>query len=402
MDFGTLFLIVIAGIAGLLVAGYPRLQTPSGALQIVMGIIIGNSGFKLVNTGDPVLQGLSTIGFTLLMFLVGTGLPLKQPELKGAIWQSLAATALAFAVAIPFAFMLASLTSIHNTALFVPLLACSSTAVVMPMLMEHKLEGRLVLLTTTWVAVADIGTVVALPLAMYPDKLDWIVAGTLVVTATAFTCSWGLGIFRASRLGSHYRKLSKKRGWALDLRLSLGILFGLTAIASKFGTSVLVPGFAAGAVIAANNVPSRFTKQLRGLAEGFFVPLFFVDLGAKLDFTALYYSWHFLTISASIVAASIVVHLIVAWLVKLPWPSALMASSQQGLPIALVSLGLSDKTLEPGQGAAIIAAALLLIGVAAFGTARLAKLVPPPAKPPQQQPDERPSQPPADQDSGKS
>ena len=77
---------------------------------------------------------------------------------------------------------------------------------------------------------------------------------------------------------------SQQRGWALDLRLSLLVLFGLAALATKFGTSILIAGFAAGMIVALAGEPRRLTQQLVGLAEGFFVPFFFVTLGAKLNF----------------------------------------------------------------------------------------------------------------------
>jgi Kef-type K+ transport system membrane component KefB len=182
--------------------------------------------------------------------------------------------------------------------------------------------------------------------------------------------------FHLSNTGAYYRQLSKERGWALDLRLSLSILFALTWLATQFGTSVLVAGFAAGTIFVLIAHPKRFVKQLTGVAEGFFVPLFFVVFGAKLDFTQLLHHPGLLVLTGSIVVASIVVHLIVAKAMSLPYASGLMAATQQGLPIALVNIGLANKSIEPGQGAAIIAGAMMLLGTAALGASRLAKLVP--------------------------
>jgi len=394
MNFGTLFLIVIAGLLGPTLSGFKRFSLPVVMGEICAGIVIGVSGFHLIDPADPVLQFLSSIGFAMLMFLVGTKLPLQKPGLRAVLRHSITATAVAFGVAALFAIVLARVTSVHSVPMLTLLLACSSSAVVMPMVLERRLEGRLVLLTTTWVVVADITTVVALPLAMYPSKLSSILIGCVVVTAAAIGCLLALKMFRLSEFGAHIRQLSKERGWALDLRLSIAILFALTWLAMNFGASVLVAGFAAGAVVSAISHPRRFQKQLIGLAEGFFVPLFFVSLGAKLDFTAMLQSWHFVLLAGSIVVASIVVHSIVAKAVSLPWASGLMASSQQGLPVALVSLGLSEGLLKPGEGAAIIAASMCLLAVASIGTNRLAKIVPqapaqaPPPAPPRNENDE--------------
>jgi Kef-type K+ transport system membrane component KefB len=376
MNFGTLFLIVIAGLLGPTLSGFKRFGIPRVMGEILAGIVIGVSGFHLINPADPVLQFLSSIGFAMLMFLVGTKLPLKNPNLRSVLRHSITATAVSFGVAALFAIVLAKITPVHSIPILTLLLACSSSAVVMPMVIERRMEGRLVLLTTTWVIVADITTVVALPLAMNPSKLGNVLIGCVLVTGMAIGCLLALKWFRLSKFGADIRQLSKERGWALDLRLSIAILFALTWLAMKFGTSTLVAGFAAGSVVCVISHPRRFTKQLIGLAEGFFVPLFFVALGAKLDFTAMFQSWHFLLLTASIVVASVAVHSIVAKSVNLPWASGLMASSQQGLPVALVSLGLADGVLNPGQGAAIIAAAMCLLAVSSFGTNRLAKMVP--------------------------
>lgn len=387
MNFGTLFLIVVASLAGPLFSGIKRFPVPLVVGQIAAGIVIGTSGFNLIKTNDPALQFMSSIGLAMLMFLVGTNLPLRNPDLKGVLKHSIGATILGFFVAAPFAWALSVFTSVHQMGILLLLLACSSSAVIGRIVNELRMDGKLVLLITAWVAVADISSVIALPLALSPKNLVPTLIGAAVITGTAILSLWGLRWFKESEFGDHYRQLSKERGWALDLRLSLVILFGLTWLALRFGTSVLIAGFAAGAVVSAISQPRRFTKQLIGLAEGFFVPLFFVDLGAKLDMTQLYQSHNFLLITAAIVASSMAVHLIVARVIRLPWEAGLMASAQQGLPIALVSIGLADNRLTPGQGAAIIAATLLLIAISSWATIRLSKRVP---IKPLEEPDEKP------------
>jgi len=96
--------------------------------------------------------------------------------------------------------------------------------------------------------------------------------------------------FRDTKVGDYFRERSKANGHALDFRQSLTVLFGLSYVAYLFGVSFLVSGFAAGAIVALIGEPRRFTKQLIGAAEGFFVPLFFVLLGAQLDFRQLLHS----------------------------------------------------------------------------------------------------------------
>ena len=159
------------------------------------------------------------------------------------------------------------------------------------------------------------------------------------------------------------------------------MLFGLAALATRFGTSILIAGFAAGMIVALAGEPRRLTQQLVGLAQGFFVPFFFVTLGAKLDFRALGSSRSDLALVAMLTAAIVLCHIAVARLMRMPFGSGLLASAQLGLPAGVVALGLAERILKPGEGAAIVASALISLGVSSLGAALLARGAgaPPPA-----------------------
>jgi Kef-type K+ transport system membrane component KefB len=372
MTFGLLALIVAAGLAGPLLSGFRRFSIPLVVGEIVAGILLGKSGFQLINTAEPTLTFFSDVGLAMLLFLVGTHLPIHDPNLRKALKSSLLATVLAFGFSIPAGIALSWLTGI-SAPIFVLLLANSSTSAMMPMVHERRLTGQTILLTTAWVALADAVTIVALPLAMSTGKTVHVIVGALVVTGAALGGFLALKVFRASSLGQRYRDLSKERLWALDLRMSLAILFTLAWLAVKFGTSILVAGFAAGAVVSMVGVPRRFTKQLVGIAEGFFVPLFFVVLGAKIDLLALIHSPANLALTALVVLANVAVHVVVARIIKLPVWSGLAAAAELGLPAAVVSIGLAENLLQPAQAAAIIAASMCSLIACSVGISRLAK-----------------------------
>lgn len=373
MSFGILFLISCANLIGPTLSGIRRLSLPLVVGEIGAGILIGKTGFNLVPNADPTLVFLSSVGFAMLMFLVGTHLPLRDPNLRKAFKHSVIATGLAFAISIPVGMLIAHLTGLA-TAIFVLILANSSAAVVMPILLERKLDGNTVLLTRTWVALADAVTIVALPLAMSTGKTVHVAMGAGIVTAAAVLSYFALSAFRKSTTGARYRKLSKDRGWALDLRLSTTFLFGLAWLGTIFGTSILVAGFAAGAVVSLIGKPKRFDAQLTGVAQGFFVPFFFVTLGAKLDVSALIHSVPNIELMLLICAATVVVHAAVAKLTKLPQASGLVACAQLGLPAAVVSIGMENGMLHAGQGAAIIGASLLSLLCCSLGAALLGRI----------------------------
>src|SRR6185312_6987055 len=78
-------------------------------------------------------------------------------------------------------------------------------------------------------------------------------------------------------------RYSRKHLLALELRVSLICLFTLCALAINTHVSIMLAGFALGLAISGVGEPRRLARQLFGITEGFFGPLFFVWLGASLE-----------------------------------------------------------------------------------------------------------------------
>ncbi len=169
------------------------------------------------------------------------------------------------------------------------------------------------------------------------------------------------------------RKASKRRQWALDLRLSLLLLFALAWLAQDSGTSILIAGFTVGLLVAVIGGPKRLSKQVIGIAAGFFVPLFFVVLGARLDLRSLIERPSYLLLAALLVAANVALHLVGALVTRQGIPAGLAATAQLGVPAGVVAIGLQEKVISPGQGGAIMLAALASIGTCGVGVAMLAR-----------------------------
>jgi Kef-type K+ transport system membrane component KefB len=376
MTFGILTLIAACGLVGPLLSGATRLAVPVVVGEIAAGVIVGRTGFRWLDPTTPTAVFLTAVGFAMLMLAVGTRLPLRDPGLRGALKRALVAAALSFLVAAPVGAVFARQSGIPHTGVFMLLLATSSSAVVMPIVLERGLSGTEVLFATAWIALLDIATIIALPLALEPNQALRIAGGGALVVAAAVIIFTTVHLIRDEPVVATMRDYSRKRGWALDLRVSLVALFGLAALATRFGTSILVAGFATGIIVALAGEPRRLTQQLVGLAEGFFVPLFFVTLGARLDFRALASSRADVELMAALVAAIVACHVAVALVLRIPYAAGLLASAQLGLPAAVVALGLTDGVLTSGQGAAIVASATITLAVASIGAALLQRSIP--------------------------
>jgi len=239
---------------------------------------------------------------------------------------------------------------------------------VMPTLKEVGLtKVKVGMMTVAWVTMADIGSVVVLPFAVVHGSARNVVVGGVAVAAATVGIWAVLRTARRQEWYRRYRKLSRRRGWGLDLRISLLALFTLAWLALRIGTSILVAGFCAGAIVALVGEPKRLAWEILGIAQGFFVPLFFVVLGAQISLRALVTSPGDLLLAVTLSVAIVAVHVVAGLLARLPLGSGLVATAQMGVPAAVVAVGLASRILTAGQAAAILAATLVSVGVMAVG-----------------------------------
>jgi Kef-type K+ transport system membrane component KefB len=367
MSFAALALVVAAGLLGPVLAALPRFGPPVIVGQIAAGVVIGSSGFHWVDPADPFITGLATIGFALLMFIVGTHLPVRDVQLRAALATGACLTAFVVALAVVAGLGLSHVVTFHRPGILAVLLATSSGAVALPVLQELRLTDRPALVTTAWIAIADVGTVLALPLVLATGAIGKVLLGGALVILSGVALYFGANFVRHHRVVAHIRRLSRERGWGLDLRISLLALFTCAWIATRFGTSILIAGFTVGVVVALLGEPRRVAQQLVGLGEGFLIPLFFVHLGTQLDFAALARSADALRLAALLAVVAIAIHIAAAALWRLPISMGLLATAQLGVPSAIVSLGLASNQLTPAQGSAVMAAVLVTLGACALG-----------------------------------
>jgi Kef-type K+ transport system membrane component KefB len=374
MTFGVLALIVLAGLAGPLLASGKRALMPVVVGELVAGVVIGISGFRWLDPAQPTTAFLAQVGFAMLMFAAGMNVPLRQPGLLSGLRRGGLAAVVAALLAVPFGIAAARATGTHHAAIYALLLASGSAAILLPALEEQQLlEDPRALTVMAQVALADIAAIVALPLVLQPSRALRAALGGVLVAACV------LLLFGLTRLLNHrpsvrqVRRWSKKRGWALDLRLSLLILFGLAWVAQRGGTSVLIAGFSVGLLVAAIGGPKRLSRQVAGVAQGFMVPLFFVVLGARIDLRALGQHPNLIALAALLVALNVTVHALAARLTRQPLAAGLAATAQLGVPAAVVTLGLERHILTNGEGSAIVAAALASLALTAAGVTLLGR-----------------------------
>jgi Kef-type K+ transport system membrane component KefB len=367
VNFAALALVMAAGLTGPLLASAHRLAPPVIVGEIAAGVIIGTSGFGWVDHADPLLNGLANIGFALLMFVVGTHLPVRDHGLRSALAVGAAIAATVAALATGAGLLLAPVVGLDRPAVLAVVLTTSSGAVALPILQGLGRTDRSAVVTTAWIAIADVATVLALPVVLATGGLLRVVSGGVLVVLAGGVLLLLAEIARGRTWVQQMRTLSRDRGWGLDLRISLLALFTCAWLATRFGTSILIAGFAVGTVVALLGEPRRVAQQLVGIGEGFAIPVFFVHLGTQIDLGALLNSPRALALAGAVAGAAIAIHVAAVLIWRLPFGMGLLATAELGVPAAVVSIGLATNQLTPAQGAALMAALLVSLGACAAG-----------------------------------
>jgi Kef-type K+ transport system membrane component KefB len=280
------------------------------------------------------------------------------------------------AASLPLGYVISRALGVGPFATFAVLLAGSSAAVAFPIIEERGLKGPAVSILVAWVAIADSLTVVLLSLTLSgPRQVVPAVLGDAAIIGAAVVIYAVARRLVFTPTAQSAWKVSRERGWALQLRLSLLLLLVLGTIADRTGASTLVAGFMAGIVLQRLHQPNRLEIQFIGVANGFFVPIFFVLLGARVDLRSLGAAPSAIGVALAMVVGAVAVHVLGALLSgkEKRVASGLAASAQLGLPAAAASLGLASHVLTPALAAALVAAGCLTLVPASVGAALLAK-----------------------------
>ncbi len=372
MSFSILAIVVLAGLAGPILAYPARWHIPVVVGELLVGILLGRTGLGYLKDSDPTFAFLAAIGFGLVMFVAGTQVPVRDARLQQSLGRGAARAVLVGAGSAGLGTVLALAFGTGHAALYAVLMASSSAALILPIIDSLGLGGEQVLQLLPQVAIADAACIIALPLAIDPAHAGRAGLGAL----TLLVCGallFGL-LLAAERTGYRRRlhKVSENRHFALELRISLTILFSLAAIASISHVTIMLAGFVFGLAVAGVGEPRRLARQLFAITEGFFAPLFFVWLGASLDLGALATRPSLILLGLLLGMGAVLSHALTRFTGQSLDLSAL-AAAQLGVPVAAATVGTALHVLAPGESAALILGALITIAIATVAGGSVAR-----------------------------
>jgi len=370
--FHTLALLTAVGFAGPLLAALSRSRVPATIGELIAGLVIGKTGFGLVDDADPTFQLFANIGFALVMFVVGTHVPVRDPAMRSAVPAAFARAVAAGAVAAAFGVGLAAAIGTGHAALYAVLMASSSAALTLPMIDSLKLQGPPVLAVTAQIAIANAACIVLLPLVIDFRRAPAAALGGLAISGCAVVIFVLLRAVDRRGWLRRTHEYSQRQELALELRINLLLLFALAALAVTTDVSVMLAGFALGLVIAMVGEPRRLARQLFGITEGFFGPLFFVWLGASLQVRELGSHPQFILLGLGLGLGGVLAHC-VGRLLGQPLTYAVMSAAQLGVAMAAVTVGTEQHLLVAGEASAVMFGALLTIAATSIAGALAAR-----------------------------
>jgi Kef-type K+ transport system membrane component KefB len=101
VSFGTLVVIVLAGLGGPLLALSERHFVPVVIGEIIAGVVVGRTGLGVVDPANATVSFLGQVGFEMVMLTVGMQLPLRDPRLADSLRGGAVLAAIVGVLAVP-------------------------------------------------------------------------------------------------------------------------------------------------------------------------------------------------------------------------------------------------------------------------------------------------------------
>lgn len=310
----SFFIVILAALLiPIMMARFKISGVPTAVAEIVVGIILGQSGFNLVqNTTN--LSGLASIGVIILMFLSGMEINFdlfkRKPDTKNSGDHSPVQLAmLAFLGTVVNAIVLALILKylgLFPDVFLATIIFCTiALGVVIATLKEKEIlsrpMGQTILLT------AVLGEVVPMFALTIYASVNGNNGGRIWLIVLLFIAA----IILLRRFKQPYIWFNKvtKATTQLDVRLAFFLIFALVTIAETVGAENILGAFLAGMVMKLLEPSEATEDKLTSIGYGFFIPIFFIMTGAKLNLRQLFANPHALALIPALVVCLIVAKL---------------------------------------------------------------------------------------------
>jgi Trk K+ transport system NAD-binding subunit len=166
----------------------------------------------------------------------------------------------------------------------------------------------------------------------------------------------------------------------IKVRAAFTVMLAFIVLSQVLGTEIILGAFLAGAVLSLLRTPddAELGRQLEAIGFGFFIPLFFIQVGVQFDLAALVASSSAMLLVPILVLAAIAVKLIPSLLFRtvFSWRETFSAgallSARLSLIIAASAVGLRLGIISESLNSAIILVAIVTVTLAPLAFNKLA------------------------------
>ena len=291
-DLVSLFVIaLVALVCPLITRLIPNKLIPETVFLIIAGALLGPNLAGAIQLTDSV-ELLSDLGLGFLFLLAGYEIdPQCLTGRQGR--RGLVTWAVTFVIALltSAVLLLRGGDSFEALALAIAL-TTTALGTLMPILKERGLMGTRVgdatLAYGTW---GELGPILAMAVLL-SSRSQW---QTLLVLALFVGVCVLVALVQATarKAGQALVRFMGEEGVVADsqtaLRMTVALLVGLVALSAAFDLDIVLGAFAAGFVLryALPEGNEALERQLNSIAYGFFIPIFFVVSGTKIDLAAV-------------------------------------------------------------------------------------------------------------------
>jgi Kef-type K+ transport system membrane component KefB/Trk K+ transport system NAD-binding subunit len=383
VSFVPLLVVILLAVAAPVATSRIRwLRIPTVVGEIIAGIIVGKSVLGLV-THDPVLDVLALLGFAYLMFLSGLEVDFDalfpRRDVALASWRDRLASpvflgslmfVLTVLLALAAAWGLHLVDAADDPWLMALILSTTSLGLVVPVLKERDLMGQSygqALLVSA--VIADFATMILVSV--------YVLLRTRGLTAEVLLFLLLFGAFatlyRLAR-AAHRRLpiMNALDGLAqattqINVRGAFAIGLFFIALAQGLGVEMILGAFLGGALISllAGKGTTDLHHKLDVIGYAFFIPIFFIMVGANFDLNALLEAPEMLLLVPVVLILAYAVKFLAAAVFRTgyDWRKTVAAgalmSSRLSLIIAVAAIGLDIGSIDEATNAAIVLVAIV-------------------------------------------
>jgi monovalent cation:H+ antiporter-2, CPA2 family len=350
-----LIVVTIAFLTPIILHRFKLNFIPVVVAEIIMGLMIGKSGLNVVHQ-DMWLSTLSTLGFIFLMFLSGLEIDFSafaggkkreilsdgKREPNSFVTASIIfAGIFIFSLALSFLFVVAGF--IDNAFLMTLIISTISLGVVVPTLKEAHLMktviGQIILLVAV---IADLVTMILLAVFVSLNESGHGNTWLLLILFAAGVVLYFLG--RRFKNRSFLEALSTGTT-QIGTRAVFTLIIVLVGLSETVGAENILGAFLAGVLVSLLSPNQELVHKLDSFGYGFLIPIFFVEVGVKLDVWSLFSEKRLLLLIPLLLLGLLVSKLIPVYLLKIWYDtktvvaSGFLLTSTLSLVIAAATIG---------------------------------------------------------------